>query len=240
RFFEIQRREPSNQVAYRRRPFHKKRGYGCIDRFLLQTPRVAFVGNHELWIDAGENGVLFQQAGAETVHRGDPGALQPGPDAGDVGKRFGQLLAHITGGLFRERDRQDARRIDLFLNQAPEVFHQNGGLSRARPRDHTGIVVAIGDIDGAKLMLGKGDGVHDCPDTAAGRRTSMRQTSRESQNRQLSGLAGSGLMRPWRMASTNCVVRAAAETSQSAGTGSAPRNDSALQPTYSTLPFRLI
>ena len=46
--------------------------------FLLQAPGFALVGDCELGVDAGEDRVFAQQAGAEAVHGGDPGALQSG------------------------------------------------------------------------------------------------------------------------------------------------------------------
>ena len=131
---------------------------GGAHGFLLHAPGFGGIEHAELGVDAGEDGVFAQQAGAEAVHGGDPGALQFGACFGLLLEGLRQLLAHVAGGLLGEGDGQDAQGIDSGGHQLAEVFHQHGGLAGAGSGDDAGIEVALGDIDGVELIGGEGDG----------------------------------------------------------------------------------
>src|SRR5471030_1710702 len=211
--------------------------HGAGQRILLHAPGFALVGHAKLRVHAGEDRVFAQQPRTKAVDGGHPGALQAGADFGVVLECRRQFLAHVARGFFGKRDGENAQRIDVFRHQSAEVLHQHGGLPRAGPGDHAGIQITLGNVAGLFLIrrerqFGERYFAHAPSTRSSDSRISMRQTSRKSQKRQLSGFAGAASTRPSRIYRTTSSVRSLAPSSQFSGSAAPPSSPDALHPAY--------
>ena len=97
-----------------------------LHRLLDGAEPIGLVVDREAAVEPDQGGVGPEQPGAETVER-------PDPDAG-VGSEGHDPLAHLAGGLVRERQRQDLLARDPLREQVADAAGDHPRLARPRPR----------------------------------------------------------------------------------------------------------
>ena len=123
-----------------------------VCRLALQLAAHRFVGYLKERIDPCRNGILLQQARAESVNRRNIRAFNALASTVVVDERAHQALLDFRGSLFGKGNCQDAIRLDIQVtNQPAKPFNQHAGLPRPRPRNHTHILMQA--VRGANLRL---------------------------------------------------------------------------------------
>ena len=114
-----------------------------IQRLFDQPRHLGFVGHLEARIDVRLERELTQQRQTERVDGADRNLaeaiaqLHPAPaielrSLGRIAQFRDDALAHLGGGLARERHRQDVRRLDAGAQQVQIARHEHRCLARAR------------------------------------------------------------------------------------------------------------